>query len=1360
MSWSGRGSDDESRERVIAAARRSGMSVSELVQALAEEPTSRSSREPLRHRRGTEADPSSTADLDRQLDRLSERLKRLSSADDTTARRARLGVDRSQDSILDEIASTVDRLSRSVDAPRGARASASRPLPDEGFDKILQALDGLDQRVRALGETRPKGRAREIDPNGNGTPAAETGVRGRRTRAAVGDLDRAISEISDRQSALEASRGTRAPTGLGADLDRHFRELGEKIDLIRTRDDRDQTSQLMAEIKGLREIIERRATVGADVSDEIQRLAGKIDELAAHRPQRDMIEPLMTEVGRLRDVVLQGNVEGSLKSIEAGYGHIVDRLDDLKRGLAGPRVEAKVDAEISEIHTLLRAFPQVAQFSAIERNFRELAEKVDRLAGRDESDKTSLIESRIAELRTHLDSIDPSPVVRALDQRLKAVTDKLDSIERVARGPVAPERMVALIDELRTIAAGSRSGEEIKALEQRIVELAERIGEFDRRRPSFDDTDRLHERLADLTVKIEGMTAPGTDRRTVDMLEAMLGRLDEMMARPVPVAAPDRGMETRVAALIDRLEKDDRPNRTADVDALTREIAEMRKELHAARSNTDLEAQMRLLAERLDRSSAQEPDDETLTQIEDQLARISQQLAATDGRTQNVAAIEAGIKRLGERLETSQASAIEAARDAAREMMREIGSAHTDGISDAVLRALQDDLRSLQSAARDTESRTNDTLISLHDALTGIVGRLSAIEKIAQGSARTAAAAVARAGVVAPEAPRESVNRAAPPFEGPVPPSFSPTTPASPAHVAQTSDDGLEAQAAPTIAGRPVMPTSALTRARELLTSASEDSRPLEPGSGKPNVRPTPQPAPTKAQTAPVGPSGEPVPAASRKADFIAAARRAAQAAASAAPSPLAAQPEDRAVPPVDGNAPTTEGGSGTLARIGQALKSRRRPLVLATAALVLAVLTLQLMPGSGERQAELSPATNRTETASNVPTAPAKSVVRAIPPQSNAPQVDAATTIVAPTTMPEPEPPAPSAPAAPQASVAAPAPATTKPEVPPSAPAASLSSTPTQRTSELSLPTPDASNLLAPITTGSVPTGEAQRPMGTAASSLPSQIGSDTLRTAAESGDPRAAFEVGMRFAEGRGVPADAKQAAEWYRRAADKGQIPAIYRLAAAYEKGLGIERNSDEAKRLYQSAAEKGNVRAMHNLAVLHANGRDMAAALPWFQKAADLGLKDSQFNLGIIYALGSGVKQDLAVSYKWFALAARQGDKEAEKKQNDVAAHLDKVNLAAARMAVQTWVQRPLDRDANDETEVWVEAPTKATATNTRDLVAQAQNLLKANGLYKGPVTGEMTAQTRTAIKAFQKKAGLAQTGEIDPILVKALIGKAM
>ena len=110
----------------------------------------------------------------------------------------------------------------------------------------------------------------------------------------------------------------------------------------------------------------------------------------------------------------------------------------------------------------------------------------------------------------------------------------------------------------------------------------------------------------------------------------------------------------------------------------------------------------------------------------------------------------------------------------------------------------------------------------------------------------------------------------------------------------------------------------------------------------------------------------------------------------------------------------------------------------------------------------------------------------------------------------------------------------------------------------------------------------------------LPDGIGGPVLRTAAMKGDPTAAYEVAVRFAEGRGIASNYEEAAKWYDRAAQAGVIPATFRLGTLYEKGLGVKKDPDIAARYYMQAAERGNAKAMHNLAVLAADGRALAAA----------------------------------------------------------------------------------------------------------------------------------------------------------------------
>lgn len=188
-----------------------------------------------------------------------------------------------------------------------------------------------------------------------------------------------------------------------------------------------------------------------------------------------------------------------------------------------------------------------------------------------------------------------------------------------------------------------------------------------------------------------------------------------------------------------------------------------------------------------------------------------------------------------------------------------------------------------------------------------------------------------------------------------------------------------------------------------------------------------------------------------------------------------------------------------------------------------------------------------------------------------------------------------------------------------------------------------------------------------------PATIGPLSLRLAAANGDPAAEYEVAVRFAEGKGVKQDMKEAVKWLQRSAARGHAPAQYRLGTLYERGLGVTADRGRAMAWYRSAAEKGDVKAMHNLAVLSASGNpaNYRTAAYWFAEAAERGLGDSQYNLAVLYETGRGVDRDLKQAFKWFALAARNGDKEAMRRRDRVKLMLDAQQLEIAEGLVRAW-----------------------------------------------------------------------------------------
>jgi uncharacterized protein len=92
--------------------------------------------------------------------------------------------------------------------------------------------------------------------------------------------------------------------------------------------------------------------------------------------------------------------------------------------------------------------------------------------------------------------------------------------------------------------------------------------------------------------------------------------------------------------------------------------------------------------------------------------------------------------------------------------------------------------------------------------------------------------------------------------------------------------------------------------------------------------------------------------------------------------------------------------------------------------------------------------------------------------------------------------------------------------------------------------------------------------------------------------------------------------------------------------------LRQDYETAIKLYRPLAEKGNSHAQTMLGLIYAIGlgvkQNNVEAVTWYRKAADQGRTAAQYNLGGIYAHGSdGVEQDEAEALKLYHMAAAQG-----------------------------------------------------------------------------------------------------------------------
>ncbi|TCL75545.1 peptidoglycan-binding protein [Rhizobium sp. BK251] len=1183
--------------------------------------------------------------------------------------------------------------------PRPERELRPRPLPERPVRPETtmpsDPLAEIRQRQRALEASRERGYARMEEPQ-----AAD------RQPPAARAASMAPRETPRQQSAYRAAPDVmteiaQALVGLRQDLKQDISEgVAREMDALR------------AEFRSIRTSA-RDQDLAREVRHDLGRLAESIEGLAGHPSQSEAAE-LKAEFDELRSLLDGLAREDSLRSMEQRWDGFEDRLQGMETGGVQEELVA-LAYRLDDIKRQLGGMSESPAVRVLEDKLISIASAMEQFGnlmqphGRAMSEQFSAIDMRLDEISRAIAAAGRSAASGdtslhgRLERRLDALAGQIEMIGQESRGRGDPAQVLgARIEALTLRIEELANAEAATRLDQRIDELAHMM----QRSQKAAHQPELTSTLADISRKIDALENGSVNDVLAERLDYLARRIDEMELSP-PAAAPaiDEGVFRRLES------------RLGDVASLLEESI-----------------------------AAPASDTGALRNLEAQIANLSALMM--EPRDEGVPAdIDRRVNALEDYMATNDEYIIEAARQAAEAVVQAYarGGTPSAGYSADIpaLAALAEDLRHLEDLSRSTEERTHNTFQALHETLVHIADRLDTMES---GAGRAAVHPTAKAdfneasleyadlamgdtafGQREPARATPVIRTSAPVEEQPdvqavvdaPPPASKKAKSSLIAGLGRRFRPGRKHQAAPT--DRPVIdPAPSIDPVDVVPPEAANE--PLEPGSGAPDVKKILERVRASQNAAR---SGAARPALdSDRADYIAAARRAAQAAA------LEVDQSDKATPArQDKTKPT-----------GSAFARHRRPILLAVGAVLLAIMSFPLI--NTLTHGQKAPAPAQIATLTSAVELPPLGGDNGLPPVAKKNVSTAVASMAAPIDVSE--------------------------LTPPPAPDIGRASPP-ERLTEAQPIGDGAPAVLAP----SAPS-VAQNPSTFVAKNAPAQtapaivvpaaIEPTTLADAARGGDPVAFFEIATRFSEGRGVAADAKQAASWYQLAADKGFAPAQYRMGSIYEKGNGAERDTAKAKHYYELAANQGNASAMHNLAVLYASGTggaaDFATAANWFTKAANLGVVDSQFNLAILYARGNGVTSDLGESYKWFAVAARGGDQDAAQKRDEVAKAMKPQQLDEARSKADLWKPQPLDSRANsvDIPDDWSGKGPKTATIDMKKAIRNIQAILNNNGFDAGTPDGEMGEKTVTAIKNFQKSIGQEPTGKVSDALVKELLAR--
>jgi localization factor PodJL len=1140
--------------------------------------------------------------------------------------------------------------------------------------RVSWSVDGIDPSVRDRAEAAARRAGMSLSDWLNST---------------IGDSappsSQARPPMQNPMSGQMPSRETRDVADIHQRLDSITRQI-EAISRPPQRNDIQRSDAPRGEVRG-------ESGVARQLNDAISRLDARLAQIsnpAAARPpqpadkqrQAELVERAATQVYRPSPPISPASFDSAIAEIAARQNELDNaaprpisprHAPSIAPGMPAPAMSAPPTTPSPAPPPATPAGPD---FSSLERHLFKITSQIEALRRPDGIEQSiAAFRTELAEIRTAITEAMPRRAIESIENEIRSLSRRIDDTRQSGTDGQALAGIERALGEIREVLRSLTPAEQLAGYDEAIRNLGAKLDLILRSNDDPSTVHQLESAIAALRSIVSNVASNDALARLSDDVHMLSSKVDQL-SRAGANSDSFAVLEQRIAALTSTLESRARP---------------------AATENSEqLESALRALSDRLDRMPVGNDSASAFAHLEQRVSYLLERLEASgDHGRNNLGRVENGLQDILRHLETQHANFA-----ALTENSRNMAPPQDPGIADLVKRELSD-IRFSQS---ERDRHTQDSLEAVHNTLGHVVDRLAMIEGDLR-SVRSAPAAQPEAPpAFRPASPQAAMSETAllqtvaahglatqglatqglaPPAAAPraaMPPQPKPELPnpaANEAHFAAAPREFHAAMPAATAAVTPKAISEILephaASARVAPAPELPPDHPLEPGTrptGRPGS-PSERIAASENAISEISP-GTPEPATASS--FIAAARRAAQAAAAAQTNGKANAKASAKAARGAAKAPKAAVGDKE-AKEPSTITSKIRSLLVGASVVVIVLGTFKM-------------AMTLLDSSSPPPQPPAAEN-SSEPPASTQPATD-----------PVAKPPAP-VPAMP--SMTAPTPIGKQ---------SFNASVPYDSNSATSVPIPQAVPAGSPAAgsdiTGTIPDAQpmpASRKLSQVkippTEQLPELIGGPLLRAAALRGDPTAAYEIGVRFADGKGVASNFEDAAKWYDRAAQAGVVPAVFRLGTLYEKGLGVNKDADIARRYYVQAAERGNAKAMHNLAVLDADGGGKGAnyksAAQWFRKAADRGVADSQFNLGILYARGIGVEQNLAESFKWFSLAAAQGDADAGHKRDDIAKRLDAQSLAAAKLAIQTFTAEPQPDDAiNVATPAggWDSAPVQA------------------------------------------------------------------
>ncbi len=835
--------------------------------------------------------------------------------------------------------------------------AAPESEPDESMNsRVSWSVEGIDPLVRERAEAAA-----------------------RRAGMSLNDwLNSTIGDSTPPNFRATADQRPSQETGDVADIHQRLDAITRQIEQISRpppRNDAPRSDAARGEPGVARQLNEAISRLDARLSQISNPAPARQAELQDKQRQADMVERAASQVYRPSPPLSPASLDSAITEIAA-------RQHELE--YAAPRPMPPRSAP-----PIAPAMPAGPDFSTLERHLLKITSQIDALQRPDGIEQSiAAFRSELAEIRHAITEAMPRRAIESIENEIRSLSRRIDDTRQSGIDGQALAGIERALSEIREVLRSLTPAEQLAGYDEAIRNLGAKLDLILRANDDPSTVRQLEGAIAALHSIVSNVASNDALARLSDDVRALSSKVDQL-SRSEGYGDSFAILEQGIAALTSTLESRDRPT--------------------ASENSEHIEEALRALSGRLDRMPVGNDSASAFAHLEQRVSYLLERLeASSDQRPGNVGRVEEGLQDILRHLENQHAAFAtlsESNRSAAEP---------DSGLVDMVKRELSD----IRFSQLETDRHTQDSLEAVHNTLGHVVDRLAMIE----GDLRTV-----RTQPVAPQPETSPALRTPPPQAAAprvaTPPQPKPELPnpaAAQAHFAAAPREFHAVQPPTQAAVTPKAISEILEppQPRAAITPELPPDHPLEPG-----TRPTGRIASPSERIAASESAISEIPAGAREktstSNFIAAARRAAQAAAAApAGDNVARKP--------------TKNPAGGTAKEPSTITSKIRSLLVGASVVVIVLGTFKMamtlleggstpqlpaMENSSEQAPTAqSPADDVTRPAMPAPVAPSMTSPTPIGRQSlnsSAPSAsDSTASVPIPQTIDMPSPPRPYPPA------------------------------------------------------------------------------------------------------------------------------------------------------------------------------------------------------------------------------------------------------------------------------------------------------------------------------------------------------------